>query len=87
MVRLWLYLRSSKKVQQMKPTNGYWVVMVLMAVDVVAGGAICDLFSISPGTSYFCGFASVFVLLILLIFIDELTDKIRTRVLRKNERD
>ena len=67
--------------------NGYWVALVVMALDVVIGGAICKVLNLSPSTSYFCGFASVFVLLILLIFIDVLTDKIRTRGLRKNERD
>lgn len=55
--------------------NSYWVALVVMALDVVIGGAVCKALNISPSTSYALGFASVFAIFLLLMFIDIWTDR------------
>lgn len=63
----------------MKLGNGYLITLVVMAVNVFIGGAVCKALNISPSTSYLFGFASLFVLFPILILIYDWIDRRRGR--------
>lgn len=71
----------------MKLGDGYLITLIVMALNVVIGGAVCKALNFSQPTSYALGFSSVFVLAVIFVFIDDWIDGIKARRFKDNERD
>ena len=59
--------------------NCYLIAFIVFALNVVIGGEVCEALSISPSISYALGFASLFVILPLLLFVETWIDGRRGR--------
>ena len=59
--------------------NCYLIAFIIMVLNVVIGGTVCEVLNFSQPTSYALGFSSVFVLLPVFVFIVEWMEERRGR--------